>query len=287
LKAELDGRVCAVTGAGRGIGAAIATRFASEGARIAILERDPAIGEETASRLAAEGAEARFYELDVSDETGVVEVAGRVVADFGRVDVLVNNAGIGRLGPSMSLPVADFRASLDVMVIGTFLCCREFGSAMRAGDGGAIVNISSINGLVAFPMRLAYSAAKAAVVSMTAVLASEWAAFGIRVNAVAPGNTRTEMVQEAVDQELIDLDAYMDHTPLRRLAEPAEIAEAVLYLASDRSSFITGQVIAADGGWTAFGWVPWSGDPDAPGVARESAGTDARRVVDKPFDRDV
>ena len=213
------------------------------------------------------GADVRAYEADVADEQRVVDAADRVVADFGRVDVLVNNAGIGRLGPSMSFPVSDFRASLEIMVTGVFLCSREFGRAMREGDGGAIVNISSINGLVAFPMRLAYSAAKAAVVSMTRVLATEWSGYGIRVNAVAPGNTKTEMVQEAIDQGLIDVDAYMDHTPLRRLAEPEEIADVVLYLASERSRFLTGQVIAADGGWTAFGWIPWSGDPDAPGVA--------------------
>jgi NAD(P)-dependent dehydrogenase (short-subunit alcohol dehydrogenase family) len=268
LTLELEGRVCAVTGGGRGIGAAIAKTFAAQGGRIAILELDPALGKESESRLAGEGAEARFYGLDVADEAGVVSTAERVVADFGRVDVLVNNAGISRLGPSMSFPVDDFRASLEVMVIGVFLCSREFGKAMRDAGGGAIVNISSINGLVAFPMRLAYSAAKAAVVSMTEVLATEWAGYGIRVNAVAPGNTRTEMVQDAIDQGLLDLDVYMDHTPLRRLGEPEDIAEAVLYLASDRSRFLTGQVIAADGGWTAFGWVPWSGDPDAPEVGR-------------------
>jgi NAD(P)-dependent dehydrogenase (short-subunit alcohol dehydrogenase family) len=268
LTAELEGRVCVVTGGGRGIGAAIAKTFAEQGGRIAILELDPALGKESESRLTGEGAEARFYALDVADEAGVVSTAERVVADFGRVDVLVNNAGISRLGPSMSFPVDDFRASLDVMVIGVFLCSREFGKAMRDGSGGAIVNISSINGLVAFPMRLAYSAAKAAVVSMTEVLATEWAGYGIRVNAVAPGNTRTEMVQDAIDQGLIDLDVYMDHTPVRRLGEPEDIAEAVLYLASERSRFLTGQVIAADGGWTAFGWVPWSGDPDAPEVGR-------------------
>jgi NAD(P)-dependent dehydrogenase (short-subunit alcohol dehydrogenase family) len=268
LTLELEGRVCAVTGGGRGIGAAIAKTFAAQGGRIAILELDPALGKESESRLTTEGTEARFYELDVADEGGVVSTAERVVADFGRVDVLVNNAGISRLGASMSFPVDDFRASLDVMVIGVFLCSREFGKAMRDGGGGAIVNISSINGLVAFPMRLAYSAAKAAVISMTEVLATEWAGYGIRVNAVAPGNTRTEMVQDAIDQGLIDLDVYMDHTPLRRLGEPEDIAEAVLYLASERSRFLTGQVIAADGGWTAFGWVPWSGDPDAPEVGR-------------------
>jgi 3-oxoacyl-[acyl-carrier protein] reductase len=271
---ELDGRVCVVTGGGRGIGAAIAGRFAAEGAKLAILEREPTLGEETVRRLEERGADARFYHVDVADEDGVIAVAERVVSDFGWVDGLVNNAGIGRLGASMSFPTDDFRQSLDVMVTGVFLCSREFGKAMRDGKGGVIVNLSSINGIVAFPMRLAYSAAKAAVISMTRVLATEWAGYGIRVNAVAPGNTRTEMVQEAIDQGLIDVDTYMDHTPLRRLAEPEEIAEAVLYLASPRSSFVTGQVIAADGGWTAFGWVPWSGDPDAPDVGKREG--DAR-----------
>jgi NAD(P)-dependent dehydrogenase (short-subunit alcohol dehydrogenase family) len=258
---ELAGKVCVVTGGGRGIGAAIAERFTAEGGRVAILDRDGDLARATAARL-----DARAYEVDVADEAGVIAAAERVGADLGGVDVLVNNAGIGRLGPSMTFPLADWQASLDVMATGVFLCSREFGKALRARGGGAIVNISSINGLVAFPMRLAYSAAKAAVVSMTKVLATEWAGYGIRVNAVAPGNTKTEMVQEAIDQGLIDVDAYLDHTPLRRLAQPAEIAEAVLYLACDRSRYLTGQVIAPDGGWTAFGWVPWSGDPERPEV---------------------
>jgi NAD(P)-dependent dehydrogenase (short-subunit alcohol dehydrogenase family) len=267
MATELEGRVCVVTGAGRGIGASIAASFIDHGGRVALLVRDPALGGETAERLAAAGAEVRFYQVDVADEEGVAGAARRVLDDFDRVDVLVNNAGIGRLGPSMTFPVDAFRESLEVMVIGVFLCSREFGRVMREGGGGAIVNISSINGLVAFPMRLAYSAAKAAVVSMTHVLATEWADYGIRVNAVAPGMTKTEMVQAAIDQGLIDVDAYLDHTPLRRFAEPEEIAETVLFLASDRSRFVTGQVIAPDGGWTAFGWVPWSGDPLAPGIA--------------------
>lgn len=267
-KRELEGKVCVITGAGRGIGAAIAATFIAQGARIAVLERDPGLAAEIQLKLASNGAEVRAYRVDVSDEAGVIETARQVARDFGSVDVLVNNAGIGRLGPSMSFSTQDFRDSMEVMTTGVFISSREFGRLLRANGGGAIVNISSINGMVAFPMRLAYSAAKAAVISMTKVLAVEWAAYGIRVNAVAPGNTETEMVQSAIDQGLIDVNAYMQHTPLRRFARPEEIADTVLYVASDRSRYLTGQVIVPDGGWTAFGWIPWSGDPDAPGIRR-------------------
>jgi NAD(P)-dependent dehydrogenase (short-subunit alcohol dehydrogenase family) len=263
---ELEGKVCVVTGGGRGIGAAIAAKFIEHGARIAILERDGVLAEEARSRLASQGADVRAYQVDVTNEVGIVAAADKVLKDFGAVDVLINNAGIGRLGPSMSYSTKDFRDSMEVMVTGLFVCSREFGQLMRHRGGGTIVNISSINGIVAFPMRLAYSAAKAAVISMTKVLAVEWAGYGIRVNAVAPGNTETEMVQAAIAQGLIDQDAYMKHTPLRRFARPDEIAEAVLYVASPRSLYLTGQVIVPDGGWTAFGWIPWSGDPDAPGI---------------------
>jgi NAD(P)-dependent dehydrogenase (short-subunit alcohol dehydrogenase family) len=268
---ELDGKVCVITGAGRGIGAATATRFAQHGGRIAILESDRNLGRESEAQLNRQGADVRLYQVDVTDEAGVIDAARAVAADFGGVDVLVNNAGIGLLGPSMEFPLSDWKASLEVMVTGVFLCSREFGKALRDSGGGAIVNVSSLNGLVAFPMRLAYSAAKAAVISMTQVLASEWAGYGIRVNAVAPGNTSAPMFQKAVEEGFIDLNAYMHHTPLRRLAEPQEIAETILYLVSDRSSYVTGQVLAVDGGWTSFGWIPWSGDPQAPMLERNAS----------------
>jgi NAD(P)-dependent dehydrogenase (short-subunit alcohol dehydrogenase family) len=261
---ELEGKVCVVTGAGRGIGAAIARTLAAQGGRVAILERDPDSGKDTASLLSDRGTEARSYQVDVGEEADVVRAAEQVASDFGSVDVVVNNAGIGLLGPSMTFPLKDWQDSLNVMATGVFLCSREFGKALRESGGGAIVNISSINGLVAFPMRLAYSAAKAAVVSMTKILAIEWAGYGIRVNAVAPGNTDAPMLRKAIDEGFIDIDTYMAVTPLRRLAKPEEIAEAVLYLASPRSSYVTGQILAADGGWTSFGWIPWSGDPEAP-----------------------
>jgi 3-oxoacyl-[acyl-carrier protein] reductase len=270
-RSEFNGRVCAVTGAGRGIGAAIAEGFGREGARVLVLERDAGLGNDAVARLRDQGVEALLYEMDVADERSVLETAARVADRFGGIDVLVNNAGISRLGPSMTFPLADWQDSIDVLLTGVFLCSREFGKLLRARGGGSIVNISSINGITAFPMRLAYSAAKAGVISMTKILATEWARYGIRVNAVAPGNTETEMVRTAIDQGLIDVDAYVAHTPLARLGEPQDIAEAVLFLASERRArFVTGQVIVPDGGWTAFGWIPWSGDPDAPGIVRET-----------------
>ena len=262
-------RVCVVTGGNRGIGAAICSAFAAEGARIAILDLDPGLGRQAEESLRAAGAEARFFQVDVKDESAVQTAADRVRDAFGRVDVLVNNAGISRLGPSMSFPLADWQACLDVLATGVFLCSREFGKVMR-GSGGAIVNISSLNGLVAFPMRLAYSAAKAAVISMTKVLAVEWAGYGIRVNAVAPGMIETDMLRQVIDAGLIDVAAYMAHTPLKRFGRPEEIAQAVVYLSCERSSYVTGQVLVPDGGWTAFNWIPWSGDPEAPEIGRSS-----------------
>lgn len=264
---DLDGKVCVVTGGGRGIGAAIAEAFVARGGRVAILEANAELGREAEARLSQDGADVRFYMTDVANETSVMNAATSLANDFGSIQILVNNAGISRLGPSMSFAAHDFQESLDVMVTGVFLCSREFGRLMRDSGGGSIVNISSINGLVAFPMRLAYSAAKAAVISMTKVLAVEWASYGIRVNAVAPGMTETEMLKDAISQGLIDVDAYMAHIPLGRFAQPEDIADAVLYLASEQSRYVTGQVIAPDGGWTAFSWISWSGNPEAPGIA--------------------
>lgn len=259
MSREVEGKVCVVTGGSRGIGAAICSLFAEHGGRVANLDRDPPSSDNGIP----------FYRLDVPSEADVISMAQQVAYDFGGVDILVNNAGIARIGPSMSFPLKDWQVSFDVLTTGVFLCSREFGKMMRTHGRGGIVNISSINGFSDVPMRLAYNAAKAAVISMTKVLAIEWAGFGIRVNAVAPGMIETEMLKEAIDQGLIDVDSYMDHTPMRRFGQPLDIAEAVLYLASDRSSYVTGQVIVPDGGWTAFNWIPWSGDPEKPDLKKK------------------
>jgi NAD(P)-dependent dehydrogenase (short-subunit alcohol dehydrogenase family) len=259
---ELAGRVCVVTGGTRGLGRAIVERFLAAGARVVVCDRD----EEALGAMQAELGVSRvhFYRVDVSNEDQVVGFAQQVVDDCGRVDVLVNNAGLALIGPSMTFPLSDWQESLNVMATGVFLCCREFAKPMRAQGGAAIINISSMNSTVAFPMRLAYNAAKAAVNAMTQVLAIEWAAYGIRVNAICPGVCETRMLSDAVDAGLIDLSAYVERVPMRRLGRPEEIASVALFLASDASSFVTGQMIYPDGGWSAFGWIPWSGDPEAP-----------------------
>lgn len=263
---ELEDKVCVVTGAGQGIGATTVRMFAEHGARLAILDVNPATAEKTAEELRAGGAEAQWYEVDVRQEAALSGAAAAVAADFGSVDVLINNAGLCHIGPTLSFPLDQWQLSMDVMVTGVFLCSREFGRVMRDTGGGTIVNLSSINGLTAFPMRLAYSTAKAAVVAITEGLATEWADYGIRVNAVAPGNTKAPMFQQLVDDGVVDVDAYTHHMPLRRFAEPEEIAECILFLASERSSYVTGETMVVDAGWTTFGWIPWSGDPEAPAL---------------------
>jgi NAD(P)-dependent dehydrogenase (short-subunit alcohol dehydrogenase family) len=253
---KLGGKVAVVTGAAQGIGRAIVEEYVREGARPAILDLDAAAGETYAKELRDRGCDARAYECDVAQRASVFAAAERVAADLGPCDVLVNNAGIALMGPSLDFPEEQWRRSLDVMATGVFFCCQAFGEQMVRSGGGAIVNISSMNATVAFPMRLAYNAAKAAVKSMTEVLAIEWAEHGIRVNAIAPGVTRTALVDKAIRDGFVNEVAYVKRTPMRRLGRPEEIAKAALYVASDEdSSFVTGHFLVVDGGWTAFGYV--------------------------------
>ena len=248
---KLADRVCVVTGGARGIGEAIAARFVAEGATVAILDLDAAAAARTAERLGGTG-----HGCDVRIRSSVEAAVAEVLDRHGRIDVLVNNAGIGLAGPSETFSDEDWNTSIAVLQTGVFLCSQVVGRHMLAAGRGVIVNISSMNAWEAFPMRLAYCAAKAAVVAMTQVLAIEWADRGIRVNAVAPGVTRTAMVQKAIDDGVVDVPAYTARTPLHRFGEPDEIARAVLFLASDEdSSFVTGTTLCADGGWSAMGWV--------------------------------
>jgi NAD(P)-dependent dehydrogenase (short-subunit alcohol dehydrogenase family) len=248
---RLENRVCVITGGARGIGEAIANRFAAEGATLALWDLDGAAATETAARFGGTG-----HACDVQSRADVERAHAETIAAHGRVDVLVNNAGVALAGPSETFSDADWDASIGVMQTGVFLVSQVVGNGMLERRSGSIVNISSINAWAAFPMRLAYCAAKAAVVAMTEVLAIEWADRGVRVNAVAPGVTRTALVQKGIDEGVIDVDRYIARTPLHRFGEPDEIARAVLYLANEEDgAFVTGTTLRIDGGWSAQGWI--------------------------------
>jgi NAD(P)-dependent dehydrogenase (short-subunit alcohol dehydrogenase family) len=252
---KLQGKVCVVTGGVQGIGRAIVEEYVREGARPAILDVNGEGAEAYAQELRNRGVDARGYRCDVSVRDEVAAAATAVERDLGRCDVLVNNAGLNLIGPSLEFPEDEWRRSIDVMQTGVFFCCQSFGAQLVRG-GGAIVNIASMNATVAFPMRLAYNAAKAAVVQMTEVLAIEWAEHGVRVNAIGPGVTRTALVEKAFADGYADERKYIERTPMKRLGEPKEIAKAALFLASEEdASFVTGHFLVVDGGWTAFGFV--------------------------------
>ena len=252
---KLEDKVCVVTGGVQGIGRAIVEEYVANGARPAILDVNGEAASRYAEELHARGVDARGYRCDVSVREEVVIAAEAVERELGRCEVLVNNAGLALMGPSLEFSEDEWRRSIDVMQTGVFFCSQVFGQQLVRG-GGAIVNIASMNARVAFPMRLAYNAAKAAVVQMTEVLAIEWAEHGVRVNAIGPGVTRTELVDKAIRDGFIDAEKYVARTPMKRLGKPEEVAKAALFLASEEdASFVTGHFLVVDGGWTAFGYV--------------------------------
>jgi NAD(P)-dependent dehydrogenase (short-subunit alcohol dehydrogenase family) len=254
---ELDGRITIVTGGGRGIGFAIAERLCKAGANVIIAEFNAQTGQEAVKTLTDAGHTAGFVETDVRQPESVDAMVTKVRADFGRIDILVNNAGLAQIGPTETFPLEDWYRQVDVMYNGVFLCMRAVGAVMLEQAGGVILNISSIGGLGAWPMRSAYNSAKAGVISLTENIGCEWARRGVRVVSVAPGVTRTAMLQQMVDEGIARLDQYNARTPMKRVAEMDEIASVVQFLVSDRASYITATTITVDGGWTAWANLPF------------------------------
>jgi len=249
MEVDLSGRVAVVTGAGLGIGEAIARRLAGSGARVAVTDIDPA----RAQRVAAELPGALPFGLDAGDWDAIGHVAAHITEQMGTPTILVNNAGITRIGPSTELSRADWDLVMDVNLTGTFRCTQVFVPGMLAAGAGAVVSIASINGLLGMPGRAAYNATKAGVMALTKVFAAEWAAQGVRVNAVAPGYVWTAMVEKAVASGVYGGADILDKVPARRYAKPSDIADAVLYLVSQGADFVHGQTLVVDGGYSTYG----------------------------------
>ena len=250
-------RTVLVTGGADGIGWATAQRFAAGGDRVVIIDLKDDLAAQRAAGLGSSGPGVAHIGLggDVTQEASVQAVVAHVLAQTGRIDVLVNNAGIGdQPGGTVHQGVEAFDRVLGVHLRGTFLMSRECGRVMLSQEqGGAIVNLASIVASAGIPGRNAYGAAKAGIVGMTKAMAVEWGQRGIRVNAVAPGYVRTALVERLQAQGSLNTDAIHARTPMGRMGTPAEIAEAVAFLASPQASFITGAVLAVDGGWIAHG----------------------------------
>lgn len=243
----LAGRVCAVTGAGSGIGAAIAQSFAAVGARVALVDRDIAAARRVAGALAEQGARVLAVECDIADEAAVQAAAQQVRTQLGPVSALVNNAGLLRPGALESVSIAEWNAVLVVNLTGYLLCARAFGQDMLAAGHGSIVHVASISALHPQTASGAYSASKAGVLLLSRQLAAEWGPRGVRSNVVCPGMIRTALSARFYDEPGFEARRAAA-TASRRIGEPQDIAEPALFLASDRAAYVNGAEVVVDGG---------------------------------------
>ena len=251
---RLAGKVALITGAGSGIGRASAVRFAAEGARVVAADWKPDGGRKTVERIQATGGVALFVEADVSQESDVRRMVATAVDAYGRLDILLNNAAVQVFGTIPETPTSDWQRVLDVNLKGVFLGCKYALPQMIAQGGGCIVNMSSTLGFVGDPTMPAYGATKGGILAMSKAMAQAHGRQNVRVNCICPGDVDTPIVQEYFDQQADPAEArrrVASCYALGRIAQPEEIAEVALFLASDESSFLTGTAIIADGGLTS------------------------------------
>ena len=245
---SLEGRIAVVTGASRGIGLEIAKAMHTAGAHIVVADIDGDAGARSAKEL-----EGDFVHTDVTDSGSVRAMVESVVANHGRIDSIVNNAGVVRNTPSEDVPDEEWSFVLKVNLDGVFWCCREAGRVMLRQGKGSIVNIASMSGVISnYPQpQAAYNVSKAGVIMLTKSLAGEWARRGVRVNAISPGYIATPMTKKGL--EIPEWrDTWLSSTPMGRLGEPAEIGPLAGFLASDASSYMTGSNVLIDGGYTSW-----------------------------------
>jgi NAD(P)-dependent dehydrogenase (short-subunit alcohol dehydrogenase family) len=239
----LSGRVCIVTGGAQGIGEACIRRFARENAKVVIADIDDSRGTALAAELGG-----LYVRCDVGDKAQVDALVAQTLAAHGRIDVLVNNAGIFRAADFLDVTEADFDAVLRINLKGSFLVGQAVAREMAKAGKGSIVNMSSVNGVLTIPTISSYNVSKGGINQLTRVMALALADKGVRVNAVAPGTIATELASKAVLTSDEARARIMSRTPMKRLGEPSEIADAVAYLASDAASYITGEIVVVDGG---------------------------------------
>jgi NAD(P)-dependent dehydrogenase (short-subunit alcohol dehydrogenase family) len=243
-----------VTGGASGIGLAIVQAVLGEGWRAVVADLSPGNLDQARDILGAANEMVRFEQLDVSDEEAVTRAIVRCEAEFGPLTGLVNSAGIASDTPALETPTALFRKILEVNLIGSFVACREAARLMRDRGAGSIVNIASVSGIRGSSGRVAYGASKSGMILMTKVMAVEWASFGVRVNAVAPGPVETPLVKEVHTEQV--RASWTSTVPQRRYGTPDELAGAAIFLLDGkRSSFVTGETICVDGGFTAAGMM--------------------------------
>jgi NAD(P)-dependent dehydrogenase (short-subunit alcohol dehydrogenase family) len=248
---DLEGQVALVTGAARGLGRAIALTLANAGADVALGLRDASTGADLAQAIEAMGRRALRVQMDVTRTDQVAEATRAVLRELGRIDVLVNNAGLGPMNPAEDVTEADFDLTCAVNLKGTFFVSQAVGRTMIRQGSGRIVNLGSQAGFVALPGEAVYCMTKAAISHLTKCLAVEWGQHGINVNAVAPTFIATDGTRPQLDDPAFLADVTERIAALHRVGEPSDVAGAVLFLASPASSLITGETILIDGGWTA------------------------------------
>ncbi|GEN84147.1 beta-ketoacyl-ACP reductase [Sporosarcina luteola] len=242
---EMKGKTVVITGGANGIGAVAAELFGKNGAQVAIIDYNEVAGEKVASEMHAKGIEAAFFKMDVANGVEVKEVASKVLEHFGKVDVLINNAGITRDAMLLKMEAETFQQVIDVNLTGVFNCTKAFLPAMLAAGKGKIINTSSIAGTGGNVGQTNYAASKAGIIGMTKTWAKEYGRKGINVNAVAPGFIETNMIG-TIPEKVMEQIKLM--TPYIRLGRPDDIAKAYLFLASDAADFINGTVLEVDGG---------------------------------------
>jgi NAD(P)-dependent dehydrogenase (short-subunit alcohol dehydrogenase family) len=250
---SLAGQVGIVTGGGQGLGRTFCHAFAEAGADVVVAEINPETGPRTVAEVEALGQRAHFIETDVRDRASVAAMVDEAVATFGKIDFLMNNAGIVQHREAEKVEEEDWRDVLDVNLTGLFFCCQAVGRHMIERQRGCIINIASMSGLIVnYPQcQASYNASKAAVIQLTKSLAAEWAPYHIRVNAIAPGYMNTAMARPFFE----DPDyggVWIEAIPMKRPGEPEELGPAAVFLASEASSYVTGETLVVDGGYTIW-----------------------------------